>query len=299
MRNFDWERRFATIEIRNPKSDSSVIAPGESLVIFDGSKNHAMTGSSLISTALLSSSQSVYRLSVTGDAGFRQLRAITSVVNCAVTINNNAIAVFDFTGSTLTGVVVGDTMRIKGSSLNDTAPFKFSSLNSGLWKIIGVAGTKVTCVRFPNTAFVGATESVTAVSGDVMIYSASGVQVGDKISITGTLSPVANRTYTLSAVTPNSVDFVSTVALPSETDLAYVSGTIAFYINAKKLLYIESDQDAVVRLDSDTGNGVKINPMQAGQPCLVGYFHKWGDTYRCEVINTSVNTLNLTWISGE
>jgi hypothetical protein len=300
MRNFDWERRFANIEIRNPKSFQSVVAPGESITLFDGTRSHSMTGSTVLTMALLDASKSIYRLSVTsGPSGFRTARSISGLTTCNVTINNNSVAVFDFAGATLTGVVPGDIMRIKGAATYDAGPYVFGSLNAGLWKIIGINGTAVSCVRFVGEQFIGGNESVTGISGDVQIYSSAGIQVGDKVSIDGSFSIVTQRVYTISAVTPTTIDFVSTISIPNESSVTYIPDSISFYTQAKKIVYVECDQDAVVRFDGETSNKTKINPIQPGSPCLVGYIHKWGSTFKCEVVNISVNPMNVIWITGE
>lgn len=300
MRSFDWTRRFSGLSISDGKSNKATIAPGESLTLFDGVVSHGLTTSSVLDLLLLSQESSRYRMSVTsGPSGFRTPRSPSGIVNCTVTINNNAMATFDFTGATLTGIVVGDTMRIKGSALYDTAPFVFSSINSGLWKIIGVQGTKVYCIRPTGISFSGIGEVVSAVSGDVMFFSSSGVQAGDKIKISGTFSPVTQKTFVVMDVTPTTLDIMSAESLPDETGLTYVASSVDIYSESKRLLYIESDQDVAVRINTDASDNEMINPIEAGKPCMVGVFMKWGNTYKCVLVNKSINTSNVLWITGE
>ena len=299
QRVFDWTRQFSGIEVANPNSDHKVVVPGGSYTIFDGSGSHSMDGTSTLSLALLPNTDPIYRLSVTGPAGFRTARAVSGIVACTVTVNNNAVAIFNFTSSTLTGVVAGDIMRINGVVTNDSGPYAFASTNAGNWVVIGVTGTAVSCVRPVGEQFSGLAEVVAVATNNVQFYSSSGIQVGDKIDISGSLSVVSWGRYIVADVTATSIYFVSGLPLPNETGIAYVPTTISFFTQSKKLVYIEADQESVVQLDGDTGTKVRISPMTPGSPSLVGYFHKWGDTYKCVVVNRSVNVMNLKWITGE
>ena len=161
-------------------SDYRVLAPGTSLQLFNGTVASGLDGTSVISIQLLPSQSSVYRVSVTGDANFRTARGVSGLGSTTVTINNNAIAVFNFGSAVLTGVTVGDVLRISGQQLNDTGPFSFNPINSGFWTIIGISGTSLSCTRFIGQEFQAVNETVTATSTDVQIYSSAGIQVGNK-----------------------------------------------------------------------------------------------------------------------
>lgn len=300
LRIFDWTRNFSGLEIQNGSSDKVLIPPGESKTLFNGEVTHGLTGSSILKLELVSGANGRYRLSVTsGPSGFRTARSITGVVDCDVMVNNNAVAVFDFGAADLTSVQVGDTMRIKGSSIYDASPYAFSSANSGLWKVLSVAGSVVSCVRFADQDFSGIAESATAVSGDVQFYSSAGVQASDKLNIQGTFSSSSYRTYQILDVTPDSIDFVSTLAVAEEENVTYVPDTIVLYSNAKKLFYLETDQDITVRLNGDSSDSNVVNPIEPSKPCAVGVFLKWGDTFKCEIVNKSVNSAEIKWIAGE
>ena len=300
QRVFDWSRQFSGIEIANPASDHKLVPPNESFTIFDGSRPHSLNGTSVLDLTILPGDASLYRLAVTaGPAGFRVARGVSGIAACPVTINNNVLAVFTFTAATLTGVVPGDIMRIKGEVTNDAGPFAFASVNAGDWKVIGVSGVAVSCVRPTGESFSGLAETIADASADVKFFSAAGIQAGDKIDIAGSLSLVSQGRFVVQDVTANTVDFLSASPLPGETGVTYIPDSIAFFTQSKKLIYIEADQESAVQLDGDTGLKVRISPMNPGAPCLVGYFHKWGDTYKCVVVNRSVNSLNIKWITGE
>lgn len=299
QRAFDHIRRIHSIPVSNPKSDSRQIAPGASYTLFNGTVPTSL-GASTISLSLIVPASSIYRLAVTaGPSGFRTARATSGIAACQVTVNNSVIAVFDYSGATLAAVQAGDMMRINGASQYDSGPYAFNDLNSGLWVVLAVAGTQVSCVRESGQPFSGATESVAVATADVQFYSASGIQKGNKFSVTGTLSPVSQKTFEVLAVTANTVDFVSASPLPVESGLAYVPGSITFYSESKKLVYIEVDQDSVVRFDADASNNNRVSPIQPGTPDLVGFVNKWGDSYQCTVVNRSVNPLNIKYFTCE
>jgi hypothetical protein len=301
QRGFDWTRKINSVAISRPSSSEPVIPPGGSLVLFDGTRSTGLSsGTSVLEVALLSSQDSVYALrATTGPVTFRTARSVSGITGCVVTVNNNAMAVFDFIGATLTAVQVGDTMRVAGATLYDTGPFAFGALNSGLWVVIGVAGTKISAVRPTGETFSAGAETVVTVGSDVQFYSADGVQKGDKFVLGAPFSPASQRTYAVADVTPDEITFVSTMPIPEESSLTYVAGTLTVYSASKRLVYLEVDQEAAVRLNGDTSSSNIVSPIAAGDRTQIGWMHKWGDTWKCEVVNRSVNPLRLLAITGE
>ena len=133
----------------------------------------------------------------------------------------------------------------------------------------------------------------------MQFYTPAGVQIGDSVDISGTLSSVSQRSYTVSAVTPSTVDFVSALPLPAESGLSYVASTVNFYTNMKRFVYIEADQEAAVQFNGDTGLTNRISPEVAGDPTLPGFFHKLGGTYSCTIVNRSINPMTCKYCLGE
>lgn len=301
QRAFDHTRRLQSIPIKNPYGNAVSIAPGGSFTIFDGTTATGLNGSSVISLQLLSAPDSIYRLLITsGPSGFKTARAPTGLGACVVTINNNAVAQFDFTAATLTGVVAGDIMRVKGAALYDTGSFAFNPINAGLWKIIAVSGTKVSAVRLVGEPFAGLAESVASgADTDVQFYADDGIQKGDKFDVTETLSVVSRRTYEVLDASPTTIDFVSAIPLPLESALTYIADSITFYKSSKKLIYIEVDQDAVVRFNDDTSDTNRLTPIEPSNKDLPGFLNKWGDTYRCTIVNKSISQMNVKFFMGE
>jgi hypothetical protein len=297
---FNFVRKLPNLCVTNPSSDAKVIAPGGSLTLFDGSVPTLLDNTSVIAIQLLPGQTSNYRVSVTsGPASFRTARATSGVTSVTVTTNNNAIAVFDFGAATITGLVVGDILRISGAALNDTGPFAFSPTNSGLWTVIGIAGGAISCIRPIGQAFSGVAQTVTPNPSDYKFYSAAGIQNGSSIYITGTLSPQSRRAYLVQNVTPTTFDIMSAVPLPNEFGLSYSPGSFVFYTNAKRYLYLEVDQDAAILPNGASQSSDIVNPFQPGSDQYVGFYSKTGITYSATVVNLSVNPLNVKWFAAE
>jgi hypothetical protein len=209
------------------------------------------------------------------------------------------LAVFDFVGITTNDIAIGDIMRIKGEALFDVGPFAFNPLNAGIWYIVGISGTKISCIRGTDSPFQGANESVTGVSSDLTFYSADGIQKGDRMVISGVFSSVSQRTYQITDVQPSKIDIISTAPIPEESALNYVTNSIIIYSNAKRMIYIEANQDCVVQFNNDTSDNNRVTPIQAGTLDLVGYLNKWGDMYSCTVVNKSILPLDIKYITAE
>lgn len=305
QRNFDWSRRLSALKMARPSTDVIYVPPGESSVLFDGLRPTTLDATSVMDLTLLTGS--TYEIKVTsGPSGFRTARTISGLAGCAVSINNNSVATFNFTGATFGGgIVVGDILRIAGQCKNDTGPYSFNSLNAGLWRIIGINGSVLQAARPTGRSFEGATETIVAVSaGQVEIYSTSGIQKGDKFEIKDAFSITSRRVYEVLDAKPSAIQFVSTLPLPEETGIAYpdpiTSGdSLVFYVNAKRLVYIESNQDIVIKFDNDTSESVKVNPILAGDPSLIGFMSKFGSTYKLEVVNKSVNVAEILFFFAE
>jgi hypothetical protein len=301
QRAIDNRLRLESIAVKNPYGASKTLAPGESFQLFANTIASGLSGTSVLDLDLVGTEKSVYRLSLTAGSGaFRTARVVSGISTCNVTINNSALAVFDFAGATLSSVQVGDLMRINGQDTYDTGPYAFNPINSGIWKVIGVSGTAISAVREIGSAFTGIQESIaTSVASDVMFYADDLIRKGMKFQVSGTLSPVSHRTFEVLSSTSTFIDFVSTEPIPEESGLTYVSGSIIFYTSVKKLVYVEADQECSVRFNGATDDSNKITPIKTGDRLLRGFLNKMGDTFSCEVVNKSINTCNMKFFTVE
>jgi len=305
LRNFDWNRQLKGLSIDNPYSREIRIPPGEEATLFDGLRSNNLDATSVLS--LENFSGSTYEIKVDSGTlpGWRTARTITTLTDVNITINNDVVATFEFVGATLGGVQINDIIRVAGDATYNNAPFAFSTVNSGLWVVIGINGNKLQAVRPIDEPFSGTDEALTSVpANQIEIYSADGTQKCDKFEIVGAFSSASYKTFKVKDVTPTRLIFTSTSPLPEETSVAYpdpvANGhSIFVYNNSKKIFYLEADQDISVRFNDDANDNVKITPIQAGNPDLIGYIHKFGHTYKAVVKNKSVNTVKIMYFVAE
>lgn len=301
MRAIDHRRRVESLSVKNPYQNNMTLKPGQSFKLFENAVSAGFDNTTTLDLTMASSANSVYRLKKSAGAGsFRTARSVSGLAACAVTVNNSSMAVFDFTGATLSTVQVGDIMRIAGQKTYDAGPtYAFNPLNSGSWIVIGISGTKISAVRRVSQNFEGIVENVAAVGTDVQFFADDGIAVGNKFTISAGFSGASFGTYEVQESTPDEILFMSARPLPEETGIAYQNNSIIFYTGSKKLIYIEVDQEAVVRFDGDTGNSNRVTPIKAGDRMLPGYLHKWGDTISCEIVNRSVTSCNIKYFTCE
>ena len=67
----------------------------------------------------------------------------------------------------------------------------------------------------------------------------------------------------------------------------------------KKIVYIESDQEVVVRFNGATDNSNKITPIKVNDFRLPAYFNKSGEVYSCEIYNSSLSPANILYFTCE
>jgi hypothetical protein len=311
---FDWQRQYTSISMSNGTSDFNTIEPGGSVTLFDGTRNlpQALSaGSTYFSLTKLSASTSTYRLKITAGAGqFRTPRTTSfdQTTQIQMTINNNAIMTMEKTAGagSFSNAQIGDVIRIRGNLTGDLTGNAFSAANSGYWVVIALnSSTKITVKRQAGQSFQGVTELVTIgatnTSDQLRIYSSSGVQTTDSFIIQGSLSSASFGNYDVAQVGPDFIDFISGQSLPDETGVMLSSvNDLIVYSNAKKLVYIEVDQNSSIRYNLDTSDNNIVTPIQAGNDVMSGYSNKWGFTWKCVVVNkSSINPLNVKWICAE
>jgi hypothetical protein len=62
---------------------------------------------------------------------------------------------------------------------------------------------------------------------------------------------------------------------------------------------IEADQEMIVRLNGDTGNTNRVEPIISGDEDFSGWFEKTGTVWKLVMINRSTRVSNLTVMSAE
>ncbi|MDE2425722.1 MAG: hypothetical protein KGO96_07430 [Elusimicrobia bacterium] len=305
LRVFDWTKKNTLISVSNPKAEKFTIIPSGSLQVFSGVRTTTLDATTAFTVTLSTLSTSTYRFTwVSGTNPTLRTNRNLSLTGIAVTVtlNNNATAVFSIPSGTFSGTVVGDSLFLPGPTTGDSAT-PFSTLNQGLWTVIAVASNNlsVTAIRPAGQTFSGANETQTLTSnGQIVAFSAAGVQINDKVDISAGFSSVDNGTYTISNVTPTFFEVSSGTSLPLESSITPGASGLIFYSVAKRFIRIETDNEASAQFNSDTSQNTRISPFIVGDPNNTGFLDKWGITWALTIINRSpTNTLNLLVLSAE
>ncbi len=308
----DWKQKLEGISVDKPDSRQYRVDPGATLTAFSGSRTLLVDGTTEFALTLNTTQTSTYRLTATAGtaAGFRTARSLALNTEIfTVTVNNNSTVDFALasgSSGTFAAVTVGDTIFIPDTTTGDSASV-FSPLNIGFWVVLAkgsvsaVANKKLTLARMPGEDFEGVAESVTlTASSQFQAYSAAGVQKDDTLEVSSGFSSVTQKSFVVSRVTDSWVEFTSTEKLPLEDDITPTAAGLTIYTNAKRFIYVEADQESVVRLNGDTGNTNRLSPRVVGDLDKMAHMEKWGPVWRLDIINRSnsaVMTINI--ISAE
>lgn len=302
-KDYDWTRRLSGLSIENPAHNSVTLAPGQQYSIVNSVVLSGMVaGSTTLSVSVVK--PSTYALAIiAGPGAFKTGRSVSGITNATVQMNNNSIAEFQFPGSDLNAVQIGDIMRIAGPKTFAAGPYAFSDVNSGLWTVLSVDNTTKTVQanRGQGKPCEGFSQTVVGPipSDQVLFYAQDGVQAGQTVAINGTLSQASWGSYSVVDATPTTLYFTSTAPLPSQLNLIYDLDSITVYSSAKNFIYIESNQSVAIRINGETGNRNTIDPVQAGRPDLIGFMSKMGLVYSLTIVNLSVSPAVIKYFVAE
>ncbi len=292
----DWNRNYFGLDVDKPQSQNFVISPGASLTLYDGSRTTAIDGTTTFS--LTNTQNSTYQMYYsTGTApAFRTARSLntTETTSFNITINNNSVVSFTQNSGpsvNFSSVVVGDILYVAGNSL-------FNSVNQGYFPIIA-KGSNYVQIQNPLASAESNISLSSNYASDFLIYSSTGIQVGDTAVISVGFSPVTLGSYQVTAIAPNFFEFVSTSPLPIETSITTTVSGLNFYNNCKFITYIETDQNCFIRFDSDSTNVATIEPL-APESNVLSMFIKTGNNYKAILTNRSViNNCNVYLFTAE
>lgn len=300
----DWKRANTRVPVLSPKSQSFEIAPLSESVIFNGIRSLTHDNTSQYDLALVSASlPSQYRIKWTGTGtapGFRTNRNLTLTGGTLTTVlnANQTITVTHSGGAVFGAVQVGDVVHIAGTLTYETGPS--DTLNQGDWTVLSANTTTLVLAREVGSVFTGASEAVALVSNDnVVAYSATGVQVGDTIDISGGFSVSSRTAYKISTVTAKFIEFTSTVALAQELAVIPGAASLSIYSSSVRYLYIETTQNCAIKLNGQTDEGNRLEPLIPGDTEKVGFFEKWGTSFSLSVKNRSTSIANVTVFTAE
>ena len=289
LSHFKWQRNASGLLVSEPRSFETQVGPGQTSSLYSGSyalsSNNTTEFDLLLKAGTASTYQIVYK---TGPAPqFRTKRSLASDATTEISITKNAnLAIVTSTGGTspdfiVSGVQVGDKVKL-GS--------EFNSSNQGTFSILSVTASSLTFVNenaVPETSIVLGS----GFEDELRIFSAAGVQIGDKIEISGGFSPASFGTYEITGVQDNIVELYSTTALPVESDISNVQ--ISIYTSAKRLIYVEATKKCTLNINGS--QQVDINPI----PDLgYGMALITADIYSLSVTNDSLSDTTKVYMAS-
>jgi hypothetical protein len=288
--NFKWTNDFQGIGIQEPRSETIKVLAGQSKSLFSGAATLADDNTTTYDITLKPSTSNTYIiLHNSGTAPlFRTPRAIAADATTQVTVTKNGpLLTFTATGGTvwsMTAVQVGDEVRLGGV---------FNLANQGKFKILSKTSTSFT-VDFAGGAAEGPITLGMTFDTQVQIYSAAGVQVGDKLDINAAFSSVSYGTYEVTDVAANYIEIFSSKSLPEEIA---VQTKLNIYTSQKKFVYIECDKKLNIKINGIISN--KIEPLQFGTKQKPGMFLNTASVYSLEIENTSLDTATVFYVTAE
>jgi hypothetical protein len=299
----DWSRTLSSIPVENAGTLPVPVEPGATVTVFNGSRTTLIDNTTQFSLALSPSDGNRYRITWTGGTapGFRTDRNVaTSGTALTFTVNaNQTTTVTAASGTPFSSVQVGDTVFIPGVSTGDAAS-PFNALNEGYWNVLSVSGATVTLSRLAGEVFAGFAQVVTpSANSYFQAFSSTGVQVGDTVEISNGFSASAQHAYDLVAVNPAWIEFQSTAPLGAQTGISPTAAGLVIYTAAKRYVYVETDQEVVLRMNGDAGNSCRLEPIIPGDKKFVGVFMKLGHVWRLDVVSRSSARANCVVLSAE
>jgi hypothetical protein len=305
LRYVDWTRDLSGLSVSDPKSEAHRLEAGATKIIFDGTRAVTIDGTTTFSLSLITSIDGAqrYRITHTGgtNPGFRTSRAVagTGVLFTLTALANGTLNVV--AGSSIFGSVqVGDTVFIPNTTTGDSVNV-FSVLNSGFWQVSAAnSGTNIVLVRPTGADFEGVSESVTPTSNtQFRVFSTAGVQSGDTVEISAGFAPVTQKSFIVDTVTDSFIEILSSIPLPNQTGVIPTATGMSFYTETKRLVYLESSQELVVRTNGDAGNTQRTASFDPTDPAKPGVYLKLGPVWSLAVVNRNSVAAEITLIHAE
>ncbi len=299
----EWGRAVSNVPVENAGTQRYKIQPLGTLTVIDGTRTTSIDGTSTFSIAVNTADSNRYRIANTSGTapGFRTDRGVdcTGIVLTAVVNANLSVTITAGSGTPFSAVQVSDIVFIPGLSTGDAANV-FNALNVGYWTVLSRSNTSITMVRLAGEIFTGISDVVTPTDAlQLQAFSSAGVQIGDTVEISAGFATTAQHAYEVLAVNPLWIEFASTSPLGAETGIQPGSTGLVFYTSAKRWLRLETDQEMVVRMNGDTGNTNRVEPIIPGDDNFVGWNEKFGAVWKLVLVNRTTRVLNLTVMSAE
>lgn len=294
--NFKWNRDLQGVDISEPTSQSISLPAGQSLSLFSGSVSTSADNTTTWDIALKSGTSSTYRISRNSGTSpaFRTARTTGADATTQITVTKNAsLLTFTSTGGTALDLIVG------GVAVNDDVRIGslFNAVNRGKFKVLARTATSFTIENASGQAE-GPITLGAGFADQISIFSAAGVQVGDKVDLVAGFSSVSFGTYEITDVSPDYIEIFSNESLPAETAVSNNPEALVIYRNAKSFVYIESDKKLEIKIDnSATPNS--LEPMNAGTSVVPGMFLNSSSMKSLEITNKSTETAKIFYVTAE
>lgn len=294
----------ANLPFDNPTTESFNVDPGQSFLVWDGVRTTTVADDTAFNLTLNPFTPSIYRLAFAGgsDPGFRTRREVdlsTNTVVCTI-LSNLTLDVTSTGVNPFSDVSVGDAVFIPGVKTGDPVGI-FNDLNAGFWTVLSTPSTgEIILGRDPSIVWEGATETVTPTAQtDFLVFSAAGVQVGDTVDIAAGFAAPVQRSFDITSVTGDWIEFLSTSPLGPEAGVVPGAANFVIYTMRKRFVGIRTNQEIVVRYNGDTSNFNRVEPLLAGVPGFEGSDHKFGSVWSLEIFNRSTARASVRVASAE
>jgi hypothetical protein len=294
--NWKWQRDIQGINIEEPASKSLNLPAGQSVELFSGAVDTDADNTTTWNIALKAGTSQTYVISKASGTSpaFRTARVSGADATTQITVTKNAsLLTFTSTGGTalnliVGGVVVGDDVRL--GSL-------FNAVNRGKFKVLARTATSFT-IENPSGQAEGPITLGAGFADQLSIFSADGVQVGDKVDIVAGFSSVSFGTYEITDASPDYIEIYSLEALPTESGVSNSPSAFLIYRDAKSFVYIESNQKLEITIDGSSVPN-SLEPMRAGTSAVPGVFMSSASMKSLEITNKSMETATIFYVTAE
>jgi hypothetical protein len=295
MNYVKWTQDAQGIDITEPESKGIKLQAGQSIDLFSGTVTTSADGTTTYDIALKAGTTNTYKLSHSGGTNpvFRTARVEGSDATTEVTVTKNAkLLTFTSTGGTVFDLVTGSVAIGDEVRLGDT----FNASNRGKFKILAFTATSFTIENEIGIAE-GPITLGASFATEVNIFSADGVQIGDKIDIVDGFSSVTHGTYEITDVSHDYIEIYSVDSLPSEAGISNSPAAFLIYRDAKQFIYIESDKKLEISLDGSVTT--QIESFQVGTAQKPGVFMIKASIKSATLENKSSDTATIFYMTAE
>jgi hypothetical protein len=285
FKHYDWTRNLNNLTVYSPKAEQHLIPARSMLSIFDGLRATTFDGTTSIVVSNVADTTYRFKFASGTDPSFAINNPLTFTgAVLTVAIFANQTITLGANSAVFTGVAGGSIIYIYSPTDNPSAAL--SVLNSGAWVVMSnSANTTLTLARPAGTPFQALGQTVTCDAADNVInYTLSAVQIGDKLRIEAPFAMASQATYVVSSVTSKWVDIVSTTPIVSETVTATTLG-MTFYYGGKRYLRVETDQRAKMYLNGSTSESQELDPWVAGDRKYMAWQERVGPVWSLDIFN--------------